>query len=138
MSRTALALLLSPLVGVLGCGQLDHAHQCRVLTRLVNGRLDRIDTLSKSGTDRKSLTQVAVEYDALVRDLTAAPISDSKLKPELPELTKVFSRTAGIAHRAARAAQQHDDLVYGEMARELEHLDQHHRVVVRKIDGMCR
>jgi hypothetical protein len=137
VSRAVLVLFLTTCASV-GCGQIEHTRQCRSLARLVNGRLAQIELMSRPGTDRKSYGKIAVAYDALGRDLDALRIADPKLSAEIPEVSKVFSRSAGAIRRAARAADHHDVVMFDQASRELERLDQRHRSLVHKLDGLCR
>lgn len=138
MSRAALALLLSSCACLLGCGQIDHTRQCRTVARLVNGRLDQIEAMSKSDPERKNYGKVALAYDVLGRDVESLHISDAKLSAELPEVAKVFTRSAGAVRRTARAVDRHDVIMLDQAARELERLDQRHRALARKLDAICR
>ena len=138
MSRTALALLLSSCACLLGCGQIDHTRHCRTVARLVNGRLDQIEAMNKSGPKRKDYGKIAVAYDVLGRDLESLRVPDAKLSAELPEVAKVFTRSAGAVRRAARAEDHHDVIMLDQAARELERLDQRHRALVHKLDAICR
>jgi hypothetical protein len=138
VSRLPVGLVFAWCASLAGCGQIDHARQCKTLARFVNQRLDAIDVMSHSGTNRQSYAKVAVQYDALERDLTGLPISDAKLKPEIPEMAKAFSRAAGAARRAAHAVERHDDAALEGVQREFERVDQRHKALVRKLDGACR
>lgn len=137
--RTArLILALTCLSWTLGCGRIHHARQCRALARFVNGRLSEIDKLSQGGTNPASYATVALRYDALGHDLAQYSVSDTKLKAEIPELVKVFSRAAGATRRAARAVKHNDSKALALSERELARIDQRHRGLVRKIDAICR
>ena len=139
LSRAAVSpLRLAPLVFVFmcaGCVRLQRTRECRDFAKLINRKLDAIETSMKVKSPTTYRTSSRA-YADLSKEVRAAM---KPLHPELAseEFAQVFDSAAHAAETYAVALENKDDRQQGEMQRELERLARQEHSLVLRVNAHC-